>query len=282
MLVAIGAAVSSLHIEVPETHVTEACRTLLARGDLLAAGLLALAGLGALSLARAAATAVRISLASRRASRSQRVVGKLPTVSGVAFVIDAPQPDAFCAGLLRPRVYITNAAVALLGRSELAAVLAHEAHHARARDPLRLMAARAVAAGLFFLPALQRALERYAASAELAADAAAARRGAGVGALASALLTFEGHTQGRGIAPERVDHLTGHAVRWQLAPRRLLSDSLTALVLLGLSLAAAVSASRADAAVAAVTWHSGVLVTVGAAMVAALPLAKTLCRRRLR
>jgi len=51
---------------------------------------------------------------------------------------------AFCAGLLRPCVYVTTA-TAKLNTNELDAVLAHEAAHARRRDPLRRLLTRAAA-----------------------------------------------------------------------------------------------------------------------------------------
>src|SRR5258708_2047457 len=59
---------------------------------------------------------------------------------------------AFCAGLLAPRVYITAGAVAELAPGALDAVLAHEAAHARRRDPLRRLAAPAARDALFYLP----------------------------------------------------------------------------------------------------------------------------------
>ena len=57
-------------------------------------------------------------------------------------------------------------------RDELAAVVEHEAHHAGRRDPLRILVARAIGEA-YALTALPR---REQALAELAADAAAARR----------------------------------------------------------------------------------------------------------
>ena len=56
---------------------------------------------------------------------------------------------AFCAGLLRPRVYATAAVVTTLAPAELDAVLSHEAAHARRRDPLRRLIARAAADTMF-------------------------------------------------------------------------------------------------------------------------------------
>ena len=78
-------------------------------------------------------------------------------------------------GLLRPRVYVSTGALERLGEAELAAVVAHEAHHAARRDPLRILVARAIG-DAYSLGALPR---REQALAELAADAAVVRsRGA--------------------------------------------------------------------------------------------------------
>jgi Zn-dependent protease with chaperone function len=134
-------------------------------------------------------------------------------------VVRDDRPQAFCAGLLRPRIYVSTAALEVLSPRELGAVVAHEAHHRANRDPLRILLARVFADALFFLPGLRRLGERYRELAELAADEAATRVG-GSKALASALLTF-GSREGEpatvvGIAPERADHLLGRAPRWQL------------------------------------------------------------------
>jgi len=93
---------------------------------------------------------------------------------------------AFCAGLLRPYVYVTTA-TAKLNAHELAAVLAHEAAHARRRDPLRRLLTRAAADVLFWFPLLRWWLHRHVENAEVHADKAAINH-AGRGALAAALL----------------------------------------------------------------------------------------------
>lgn len=143
-----------------------------------------------------------------------------------------PRPQAFCAGLWRPRIYVSDTTVELLDADELDAILAHEAHHARYRDPLRIFFARVLSDSLFFLPVLRRLTERYAALAELAADAAAVRGSRNdTRPLASALLVFEGaaHPAVVGIAPERVDHLLGERPSWEL-PLALLAWSLVVVV----------------------------------------------------
>lgn len=177
-------------------------------------------------------------------------------VAGTPVVVFASaRGDAFCAGCLRPRIYISTGALALLSRRELEAVLAHERHHRDRRDPLRLLLIRSLADALFFMPALRRLGERYAALAELAADEAAIR-GGGAGTLTSALLSFGGGPGAHavvGISPERADHILGAT-----EPRWELPLSLFAGVLLTVTGIAALGAIAASAA-AGTTVHLAML-----------------------
>ena len=146
-------------------------------------------------------------------------------------VIRDLRPQAFCAGYLRPAVYVSRRTVELLGDSELDAVLAHEHHHRRVRDPLRIACGRVLSEALFFVPVLKPLCDRYADVAELSADRAAVRASAGREApLASALLAFDENAPPgtSGISPERVDSLLGQPTRWRL-PAWLLAGSVTAL-----------------------------------------------------
>ncbi|MCB0215532.1 MAG: M56 family metallopeptidase [Chloroflexi bacterium] len=97
----------------------------------------------------------------------------------------------FCHGLWRPRVCISDGLVELLDDAELLAVLDHEAHHGRHRDPLKILLGRSLASGLFFLPLAGALRNAYLAGKELSADAAACRRGGDL-PLASALLKMLG------------------------------------------------------------------------------------------
>jgi len=179
-----------------------------------------LSGLG-LAMATAAVWGIaRELLANRGFTRAlaARAPRPLPGVRG-AFVIDDPHPKAFCAGLLRPRVYFSTCTLELLDESALDAVLAHERHHARRRDPLRLAYGRALVAALFPLPAVRRLVRRQQALTEIGADEAA-MLGAGVdpSALASAMLSFSqsAGADSIGIDPERVDYLLGERIEWRL------------------------------------------------------------------
>lgn len=147
--------------------------------------------------------------ALRRLRAQRRLVRSLPAggvaeVDGVNVVLVAdPRPLVFCAGLLRPRIYLSDGARRRLGAQALRAVLAHEAHHVRRRDPLRFL----VAGALGRVPWLAGLARRHEALAELAADAAALRAVHGPGPVAVAMLALSDSTVG--VAPERVDHLRG-------------------------------------------------------------------------
>jgi Zn-dependent protease with chaperone function len=191
-----------------------------------AALLLALATTGATSLI----LGLRASWRQLRAYRSLvdqiGVVEPLDKDPRVTVIAD-PLPQAFCAGYLHPRVYVSRRTVELLTNAELDAVLAHEHHHRRVRDPLRLAYARILSQALFFVPVLRSLSERYAELAELSADHAAVRANAGeVAPLASALLAFDQSGLGAaGISPERVDALMGEPIDWRV-PSWLLAASL--------------------------------------------------------
>lgn len=54
-------------------------------------------------------------------------------------VVDTPVPEAFCHGLLFPRICLTTGVLTLLSTPEVEAVLRHERHHLRRYDPLRAL-----------------------------------------------------------------------------------------------------------------------------------------------
>jgi hypothetical protein len=232
-------AVSRIDFRVPSLGELAAACQRYALPDLRPASLFVLV-LGSIALATLALSVravVRQLRGGRRFERGLAVVGPLPGFART-YVVDDGEPQAFCTGMVRPRIYVSRAALELLGEAERAAVLAHEAHHARRRDPLRLLVARALAEGLFFLPAVRRLPERYAALAELAADRAATAQAGGRRALASALLAFDEHPSPAavGIAPERVEHLLGQRPRWELPTLLLLGALATIGALMAVTL----------------------------------------------
>ena len=130
---------------------------------------------------------------------------------------------AFCAGLVRPSVYVTTA-TAQLKTNELDAVLAHEAAHARRRDPLRRLVTRAAADVMFWFPLLRWWLRTHVEDAELNADRAAIDH-AGRQALAAAILAATAEppvaVPAMGGATEaRIAHLLGDDLPIRRPPRK--------------------------------------------------------------
>lgn len=137
------------------------------------------------------------------------------------------EPVAFCTGLWRPTIVMSDSAVNLLTDEQLKAVLLHEAHHAAARDPLRLAVVKTVAALGFLLPALSDVAQRAALQIEHRADRAAVRS-AGALPLLEALIAMYSRSQqpARGnlahvaALPRRVEGIASmtspsHPVRWR-------------------------------------------------------------------
>ncbi len=112
--------------------------------------------------------------------------------------VTAPAPIAFCHGALRPSIVLSAGLVSELSPDELVAVLAHEQHHARRRDPLRRAMQQAIAEVLFWLPVVKWWADCREAS-ELAADRAAIRR-AGRSPLAGALWKLGSYLETRDTA----------------------------------------------------------------------------------
>ncbi|TAN57628.1 hypothetical protein EPN15_03305 [Patescibacteria group bacterium] len=79
----------------------------------------------------------------------------------------------FCAGLLRPKILLTNSFVGKLNISELTAVFLHEKKHLKSSDVLKTLAIRFFCSLLFFLPAVKLLVKKYYLSSELEADAMA-------------------------------------------------------------------------------------------------------------
>lgn len=94
------------------------------------------------------------------------------SVEDIIFLNLAPA-HAFSLGMWRPRLWLTAGLVNLLDDEELAAVLAHEAHHCRQRDPLRLLIIRTLKSALFCLPLVGHLAETAELQQEIAADQSA-------------------------------------------------------------------------------------------------------------
>jgi hypothetical protein len=176
--------------------------------------------MAAVGLAVIAITTVGAGREFRADRRFERRMGqrRLYCLKG-AVIFEDPRPRAFCAGLAIPRVYMSTGAVAVLDDAALDAVLEHERHHARNRDPLRLAVGRVLCRALFFVPGYRALLRRQQSLAELSADERAITvRPANRAALARAMLKFSDADASPGlvgIGPVRADHLLGTPPSWR-------------------------------------------------------------------
>jgi hypothetical protein len=217
---AVGTAVGSVH------HAPAAAGQVVIAGlafsyptvNAAAGVMLVLAAVGLLTIAGAVRAGWRQHCAHRRFLAEVEAVEELEGHPAVT-VIAGRRPEAFCAGFLRPTVYVSRGAVEALTPSELEAVLAHEYHHCHVRDPLRFACGRILAHAVFFLPVLRPLADRYADLAELRADHAAVCASAGTPQpLASALLVFDASSPGAGGASAaRVDSMLGETRRWRVS-----------------------------------------------------------------
>jgi hypothetical protein len=198
---------------------------------LLAHPLLLPLGLGLLLAAKVPLVFLRAGWLELGAHRRLRCVRPVPfppalnaALSGIEDVpiacIKADAPLAFCAGALRPVVYVSIGLVRRLAKGELSAVLLHELDHARRREPLRRLLAASLAEVAFYLPLLDWWARRRAELAELRADRAALEVEP-PSALAGALLAVgtnpaEGMTGFSQVTEARIAQL--HAEPWRPVP----------------------------------------------------------------
>ncbi|TMR95781.1 M56 family metallopeptidase [Nonomuraea basaltis] len=206
---------------------------------------IAIALVAAISLAAIATRAAWLAAGAARAlARLPRAAGPAPLrdsllrtgIRGVV-CLAAGHRTAFCAGLIRPRVYVGTDLATELAPAELDAVLVHEAVHAQRRDPLRRLMLRACADVLFYLPLVNWTADRQKEQAELAADRVAIRR-VGAGAVAGALLTMgDAPTPVPASAFDGATHARVAQLLGDDLPRRHVSIHSVALSLTGLVVA---------------------------------------------
>lgn len=246
LVLATGLALTSVDLRAPDPGaLVVACRAALS--PQLSWPALAVALLGGISVATFALgvrSVARQSIQRRRYLRRLRIVESFEIDGTTVFLFEDERPQAFCAQLLRPRIYLSTVALIALDDDELRAVLAHERDHQRRRDPLRLLVASALGDALFFLPVLRRLHQRYGELAEIAADDAAIAATGNKSDLASALLRFGERSDLQlvvGIAPERVDNLLGERARWEVPVSLVVGAlvTLAGLVAIGAAVASA-------------------------------------------
>ena len=93
-----------------------------------------------------------------------------------ARVLDHPTAMAYCLPGLRPRVVLSAGALHLLDDQQVAAVLAHEHAHTRARHDLVVLPFRALYSSLPWVPWVGRAHQAVTMLVEMLADDCACRR----------------------------------------------------------------------------------------------------------
>ena len=191
---------------------------------------LAIAALDAIVIARALASLTRQLRAARTFGRALPVLATRTVHGHRVHVVPGHDLVAFCAGLRRPAIYVSEGTLRTTGEGELRAILAHEEHHRTRRDPLRLLLARVVADALHPLPPFAALADREAALADLAADAATVDALGDRRPLAAAFLRFAT------VAPERVDRLM-HTAPAATMPLALLAAACAALAAIAVGVA---------------------------------------------
>lgn len=94
---------------------------------------------------------------------------------------------SFCFGLFSPKICLNLKFVSSLTKEELRAVLLHEIHHLKSKDPLKILVAQTLQSLLFFLPISKDFQNHYQLFQEIAADKEVLKQ-TGVFALRNALI----------------------------------------------------------------------------------------------
>jgi Zn-dependent protease with chaperone function len=163
--------------------------------------------------------------------------------------LESPRLVACCFGFVRPRIALTAALLDRLDDEEVLAVLAHERHHLRRRDPLRYLALHALAMGVFMLPVAHALRERREAQIELAADQAAlavaprsALAGAFLAILARPAETWLVGAAGLSATEARIAHLAGTPILPAIPARAALASVALVVVIVAAMVDLAASA----------------------------------------
>jgi Zn-dependent protease with chaperone function len=160
-------------------------------------------------------------------------------------------PLAFTGGFLKPRVFISTKLLDILNETELRAVILHEFHHQRSKDPLRGLLVSFISDFLFFLPVSRILKKTHSLTAEMAADAHSVRHQSDPADLAGSLLKVQkssGPAASWFFDPttERAKHLLGERSGIRLPLARVL---LTVVVLAVSALIALVPVKRSLSAI---------------------------------
>lgn len=108
-----------------------------------------------------------------RAGRNAVPFNNFPRVASVdnITVFEDRSPLAFAGGFLKPRIFLSTKLVEILDEKELRAVVLHESHHQRSKDPLKGLVVSFISDFLFFLPVSSFLNRTFHLTSELTADA---------------------------------------------------------------------------------------------------------------
>jgi Zn-dependent protease with chaperone function len=175
-----------------------------------------------LPLAAAAALASHGALRSRRVAASLEI-GATRRLRDDVRLVETAAPVSFTAGLWRPRIYVSDTLARALAPAQLDALIEHERAHARRRDGLRQLAARALAVAQ--LPPTRRSLlAELELAREQICDAGAATRVGDPLCVAEALLAAERLLAASGTGVERSEACAFGASSIQERVARLLRE----------------------------------------------------------
>jgi beta-lactamase regulating signal transducer with metallopeptidase domain len=169
---------------------------------------------GALSAAVYVSQELRGLAIHTRFVRSLRRFAGDGELAGV-WVQSVPGVVPFVAGILRPRIYCDPQMSSGLTAPQQRAVLLHEQHHQRRRDPLRLLLSGAFRPFAMLSPSLAAHLHAREVAREIAADRYAIRNGtsrADVAGALAAVLRLDGTTLAPGftsVVEARIEALAG-------------------------------------------------------------------------
>ena len=171
-------------------------------------------------------TAQRILRTAAFVDRSERTAVPFRNVSRFPFmenvtVFEDRLPLAFTAGFLKPRVFASTKLVDILDEKELRAVILHESHHQKSKDPLKGLVVSFITDFLFFLPVSRFLKKTYHLASEMTADAYSVSSQADPLDLAGSLLKVQKLNGPEASwffdpATERAKHLLGRPSRISL------------------------------------------------------------------
>ena len=157
---------------------------------------------------------------------------RIPFSENVTVIADE-RPLAFTGGFLQPRVFVSTGLLEALSEAEMRAVILHEFHHQKSKDPLKGLLVSFLTDFLFFLPTSRFLKKTYSLDVELTADAHSVRHRSDPADLAVSLLKMQrsgGPAASWFFDPtaERAKHLLGERSRVRQPLARVL---LTVVVL---------------------------------------------------